>query len=128
LAVAAPTAASLAKPGVPLAQRPGFATADLAQALAAFRASCPALVRRIDASGLTQAGDWAAPCAAAATATDGHSFFANALVPVVIGDGRGLDTGYYEPDLAASPRALPSRSTVARPTCSTSTSACSTPR
>ena len=107
LAVAAPTAASLAKPGVPLAQRPGFATADLAQALAAFRASCPALVRRIDASGLTQAGDWAAPCAAAATATDGHSFFANALVPVVIGDGRGLDTGYYEPDLAASPTPAP---------------------
>ena len=85
-----------------MAQRPGFVTADLAPALAAFRASCPALVRRIDTSGLTQASDWAAPCAAAATTSDAQAFFTNALVPIVIGDGRGLDTGYYEPDLAAS--------------------------
>lgn len=101
-AVAAPTAVSLIGPGVALDQRPGFAAADLASALAAFRASCPALFRRTDASGLTQPGDWVAPCAAAATATDARTFFAQALVPVVVRDGRGLNTGYYEPDLAAS--------------------------
>lgn len=100
--VAAPTAVSLTAPGMPLAPRPGFTTADLTPALTAFRASCPTLVKRADLSGLTQPGDWAAPCAAAATATDGHIFFAAALLPVVIGNGRGLDTGYYEPDLAAT--------------------------
>lgn len=96
-----PAAPSLAAAGTPLDTRPGFAAADLGPALAAFRASCPALIRRTDASGLTQPGDWAAPCAAAATA-DAHAFFATALVAVTVGDGRGLDTGYYEPDLAAS--------------------------
>ena len=86
----------------PLATRDGYAATDLGPALAAFRATCSSLATRRDASGLTQPGDWTLPCAAAATATDPSQFFASALVAVTIGDGRGLDTGYFEPDLAAS--------------------------
>lgn len=90
------------RPAVPLDRHVGFAEADLAPALAAFRRSCPALVRRVDASGLTQTGDWAAICAAAATASDARAFFTTALVPVTVGDGQGLNTGYFEPELAGS--------------------------
>jgi membrane-bound lytic murein transglycosylase A len=104
---ARPTAAPLAVAGAPIAARGDYAAADLGPALTAFRASCPALLRRADASGLTQPGDWAAPCAAAATAADAHAFFATALTAIAIGDGRGLDTGYYEPDLAAALTAAP---------------------
>ena len=104
---AEPKATAIARRAGAIAEMPGFADADLTSALAAFRASCPALQRRTDASGLTQAGDWTTPCAAAASASDARAFFASALVPVAIGDGRGLDTGYYEPELAASRDAAP---------------------
>ncbi len=108
VAKAAPlTAAALITAATALVDRPGFADADLGPALAAFRASCPALVKRADASGLTQPGDWSAICAAAITAADPHRFFASALTAVRLGDGRGLDTGYYEPDLAVSLTAGP---------------------
>ena len=53
--------------------RPGPDVASLAitdegarAALAAFRLSCPALMHRADASGLTRGADWAQACAAAA--------------------------------------------------------------
>ncbi len=101
-AATARTAVDLAHAAAPLANRPGFADADIGPALTAFRASCPALLRRSDPSGLTQPGDWAGPCTAAATAGNARVFFADEFVAVEIGDGRGLDTGYYEPDLAAS--------------------------
>lgn len=80
--------------------------ADLGLALATFRRSCPALLKRSDASGLTQVGDWTAPCAAATTASNPAAFFAT-LVPVRILDGRGLNTGYFEPELAGSLTAAP---------------------
>lgn len=99
---ARPPVSSLVRPGAPLAG-PDYDSIDLRPALAAFRASCPALVRRIDISELSRPEEWAETCASAASATDARSFFATALVPLVVGDGRGLDTGYYEPDLAASP-------------------------
>jgi len=106
--IAPPVAARAepARPAVafaaPLSARPGFAGADLASALAAFRRSCPALLKRTDASGLTQPGEWDTTCAAAATATDPRTFFASAFRMVTLGDGRGLDTGYFEPELAGS--------------------------
>jgi len=77
-------------------------TADATPALRAFRASCPALVRRNDTSGLTQPADWADACADAAVTTDPAGFFARWFLPVSIGDGEGLDTGYFEPELAGS--------------------------
>ena len=95
-------ARSLAVRAAPLAQQSGWAQADATAALAAFRKTCPALLKRTDASGLTQPGDWTAACAAAKTATDARGFFETALVPVRLGDGRGLNTGYYEPEIAGS--------------------------
>lgn len=102
---AAPQPASAREAGARAAAMPPLTAG--AAALAAFRASCPALARREDASGLTLPADWAAPCAAAATATDPARFFAAALVAVTVGDGRGLDTGYFEPELAGSRTAAP---------------------
>ena len=104
-AVATPAPASAADAGARRIATPPLRAGP--EALAAFRASCPALLRREDASGLTEPGDWAAPCAAAATATDAARFFAEQLTAVAVGDGRGLDTGYYEPELAGSRTAAP---------------------
>jgi membrane-bound lytic murein transglycosylase A len=76
-----------------------------AEALAAFRLSCPALARRADSSGLAQAADWAAPCAQAAlpaAAADPAGFFRRHFAPVEVGDGNGFATGYFEPELAGA--------------------------
>ena len=74
---------------------------DFTGALAAFRKSCPSLVKREDRSGLTRAGDWDAACAAAASA-DPAGFFTTWFTPVAIAGGAGFATGYYEPEIAAS--------------------------
>lgn len=73
-------------------------------ALATFRRSCPALLKREDRSGLTIAGDWQAACTAAATATDADAFFASQFTAVAIGTptGSGFATGYFEPEIAGS--------------------------
>ncbi len=74
-----------------------------AQALAAFRTSCPSLVRRNDASGLTRGADWQPACAAAASAGgDAKGFFARWFEAVQVGDGRAYATGYYEPEIKGS--------------------------
>lgn len=78
---------------------------DATAALAAFRRSCGVLAKRTDLSGLTEAGDWTGACAAAVTATDAKAFFGT-LVPVQVGSGTGLNTGYFEPELAGSRTAL----------------------
>lgn len=78
--------------------------AQAARALAAFRLSCPALVRRNDTSGLTRADDWRPACAAAASAgeSEAPAFFARWFETVQIGDGKAFATGYYEPEIAGS--------------------------
>ncbi len=73
-------------------------------ALAAFRISCPSLMRRTDQSGLTQGQDWAPACAAAAswpteTAAD---FFLRYFEAAQVGNGAAFATGYYEPEIAGS--------------------------
>jgi membrane-bound lytic murein transglycosylase A len=68
----------------------------------AFRRACPALLKRADISGLTQPEDWAPACADAGPGVFGRHFRA-----VRLGDGRGLVTGYYEPDVAAVRAAQP---------------------
>ena len=72
------------------------------RALAAFRISCPALLRRNDASGLTVSADWQGVCErAAAVAIDGApAFFADNFETVQVGDGLAFATGYYEPEIA----------------------------
>lgn len=81
---------------------------DASAALAAFRKSCPSLRKREDRSGLTEAGDWDAACAAAATA-DPTKFFATHFRAIAIGGepGKGFATGYYEPEIAGVRVATP---------------------
>ena len=79
-----------------------------AKALAAFRRSCPALLRREDRSGLTQRGDWDTACAAAGTTTtDAPAFFAAQFTPVAVAAAVGRVTGYFEPEIAGSRVAAP---------------------
>jgi len=77
---------------------------EATRALAAFRASCPALNVRKDTSGLTQAGDWLPLCTQAATLDPGFApgFFYYNFDWVKVGDGRAFATGYYEPEIAGS--------------------------
>lgn len=86
----------------PFSAAPALAMADSADAVPAFALSCPGLMRRTDASGLTQGSDWADACAAAKTWPRGESlsFFAQYFTPVQVGDGRAFATGYYEPQIA----------------------------
>jgi peptidoglycan lytic transglycosylase A len=82
---------------------------DAADALAAFRLSCSALLKRTDKSGLTNPADWAAPCAQAAYVQPGQaaSFFQTNFDWVRVGDGKAFATGYFEPEIAASPVQAP---------------------
>ncbi|WP_422059757.1 murein transglycosylase A [Sphingopyxis sp.] len=73
-------------------------------ALKAFRLSCPSLLRRADASGLTQNAEWAESCNAAKdwADRDATNFFSRFFGTVQIGAGSAFVTGYYEPEIAAS--------------------------
>lgn len=74
-----------------------------AAAMAAFRTSCPGLLRRSDQSGLTQNGDWQAPCDAVKTwSGDAISFFGTYMDAIQIGDGKAFVTGYFVPEIAGS--------------------------
>ncbi len=95
--------------GVTLAQ-PRLLPAEQAErALAAFRTSCPALLRRTDASGLTTAADWQGLCAEAAVLPPGmaQAFFSNRFEWVKVGGDPAFATGYYEPEIAGSRMPLP---------------------
>ena len=75
-----------------------------AAAPAPFRISCPSLVRRDDASGLTRPDDWRIACDAAANWADADAagFFAAHFEPVEVGGGTSFATGYFEPEIAGS--------------------------
>jgi membrane-bound lytic murein transglycosylase A len=97
-----PTAALLgvsAGPALPV-----ISEAEAARALEAFRISCPALVKRTDASGLTRPEDWHEACAAAGLPRPGltSAFFAEHFEVVQVGDGTAFVTGYFEPEIAGS--------------------------
>ncbi len=91
---------------------PGFTAS--ADALSAFRRACPRLLKRADQSGLAQPSDWQAACADAEQ--DPTAFFQRHFTPVKLGDGKGLATGYFEPEIAGlrgpAPGAVP---VLARP-------------
>ena len=73
------------------------------RALAAFRTSCPSLVRRTDGAGLTSGSDWRAACDAVASGEgDPVGFFRRWFETVQVGDGRAYATGYYVPEIKAS--------------------------
>ncbi|WP_076071287.1 murein transglycosylase A [Sphingomonas montana] len=103
----APDAVNAAGAGVragPAFAALGATEAEAQAALAAFRISCPSLVRRTDRSGLTRPADWTPACTAAAGwgRSDALGFFARYLEPVTIGSGQAFATGYYEPEIAGS--------------------------
>jgi membrane-bound lytic murein transglycosylase A len=103
--VPTPPTAALAgvRPGPAIASL-GLAQADAAAALASFAESCPKLLRRTDASGLTRAEDWqpAGSAAAGWPRGDAPRFFAEQFEAAVVGDGAAFVTGYYEPEIAGS--------------------------
>jgi membrane-bound lytic murein transglycosylase A len=76
-----------------------------ARAYAAFRISCPALLRRRDVSGLTRPEDWGAACdqiLVSPTPQAMVDFFERAFELVQVGDGAAFATGYYEPEIRGS--------------------------
>lgn len=79
------------------------------RALNAFRASCPVLIRRNDASRLTVNDDWRPLCSEAGTLDPRYApgFFFYRFDWVKIGDGRAFATGYYEPEIEGSRTPLP---------------------
>ncbi len=94
------TAAQLGIGAAPaFAELTGWQDADFNAARTAFARSCPALVRRNDQSGLTVPADWADACTAVATAPNARIFFQTYFTPVRVGDGKGLNTGYFEPEI-----------------------------
>jgi len=96
------TAALLgAVPGPAIASL-GIGAADARAALASFVESCPRLLAREDASGLTRARDWEPACRAAPAwpANEALNFFAEQFETAVIGEGSAFATGYYEPEIA----------------------------
>ncbi|MBA4162089.1 MAG: hypothetical protein C0515_08435 [Novosphingobium sp.] len=76
--------------------------ADARGALAAFKASCPRLTSRTDASGLTSGADWKPACDAAASwpAAQASRFFETWFETARIGEGKAFATGYFEPEIA----------------------------
>ena len=77
---------------------------DAQTALSSFLESCPQLLTREDASGLSAKADWAPACEAAlgwpqASARD---FFIRYFETARIGDGSAFATGYFEPEIAGS--------------------------
>ncbi|MEA3015288.1 MAG: rane-bound lytic murein transglycosylase [Sphingomonadales bacterium] len=71
----------------------------------AFRISCPALVARQDASGLTRGADWRPLCeesAGLSTPAQMLAFFRDGFELVQVGDGAAFATGYYEPEIRGS--------------------------
>ena len=95
--------------GQTLRRGPSIASLPIAQddaraALAAFRLTCPSVIKRQDASGLTRPEDWRSACDAAARWSDGDAvrFFADNLEAVQVGEGAGFATGYFEPEIAGS--------------------------
>lgn len=106
---AAPVGWNAVETGIKLEAPRTLKSDEAARALSAFQISCPALLKRTDASGLTQAGDWRSVCTQAATLdpTFAPGFFYYGFDWVRVGEGRAFATGYYEPEIEGSRTAQP---------------------
>lgn len=107
--VAAPPVGANSASGAGVVAGPAVTSLPITQegaerALAAFRLSCPGLLRRTDATGLTRPDDWRPACDAAATWQPRYAvdFFGQFFEAAQVGDGRAFATGYYEPEIAGS--------------------------
>ena len=97
-----PPPATAREAGVVVAAPVTLNSAEAARGLAAFKTSCPALVRRQDQSGLTFVSDWQPLCTEAQSATDPVAFFRDRFDWVRVGSGEAFATGYYEPEIRGS--------------------------
>lgn len=71
----------------------------------AFKASCPVVTKRVDASSLTRPVDWQAACSTNIIdniADSAPTYFRDHFETVRVGDGKAFATGYYEPEIAGS--------------------------
>jgi membrane-bound lytic murein transglycosylase A len=118
--VPAPTPAPVPPPpanaraaGVRLAPPQTIDAVQAQRALGAFRISCPSLVKRTDASGLTVPAEWTSTCAEAAVLdpASAPSFFRDRFDWVVVGPGEAFATGYYEPEIRGSRTPAPGYAT-----------------
>jgi membrane-bound lytic murein transglycosylase A len=107
-----PPPANAVQAGVVLSAPAILSEADAQEALAAFRLSCKSVMKRTDKSGLTNPADWVAVCGQAAYVQPGAAaaFFQNNFDWVRVGDGKAFATGYFEPEIAASPVPTPAYS------------------
>jgi len=87
----------------------GMTPGDAGTALASFMESCPKLLRRTDASGLTSQDDWRSACEASSTWPVGRAadFFGEFFETAQIGDGGAFATGYFEPEINGTRARLP---------------------
>jgi membrane-bound lytic murein transglycosylase A len=99
--------------GVRLAAPAAIDPLQAGRALAAFRTSCPVLLKRTDASGLTVPVEWTSTCAEAAILdpASAPAFFRERFDWVVVGPGEAFATGYYEPEIRGSRTAAPGYAT-----------------
>jgi len=82
----------------------GLDATSAARAWRAFRISCPSLIAREDASGLTRREDWQDVCSLEIDPSPAGlaALFRTRFELVEIGDGAAFATGYYEPEIAGS--------------------------
>ncbi|WP_300974062.1 MltA domain-containing protein [Sphingomonas sp. LHG3406-1] len=105
--VTPPKPANAAAAGITPAAPRSFSAEAAARALAAFRISCPSVVRRNDVSLLTQGADWRPLCDEAATLPVGDGdvakrFFTDKFAWVRVGSEPAFATGYWEPEILGS--------------------------
>lgn len=87
----------------------GWRESNAKAALAAFRLSCGALAKKAASDEMGGAGyagtvgDWVEACNQLSSASNAREFFERNFTPfAVVAAGKGLFTGYYEPELRAS--------------------------
>ena len=82
----------------------GIGADDATMALASFRESCPAILKREDQSGLTRTDDWRPACQAVTSwpVSDARRFFTSYFETAQVGDGAAFATGYFEPEIRGS--------------------------
>lgn len=100
----AATAAQLGVKAGPAVESLALASGRASGALRSFVESCPRLVTRNDASGLTNPADWKDACQAATswTPAEAPAFFARYFEAAQVGEGKAFTTGYYEPEIAGT--------------------------
>ncbi|QYJ07633.1 murein transglycosylase A [Qipengyuania flava] len=87
----------------------GISSGDAGTALVSFIESCPKILTREDASGLTYGEDWRPACEAAVDwpLSDARRFFTSYFETAQVAGGDAFATGYYEPEIRGSRTRMP---------------------